>query len=72
MTTFIGSGLLAPYSCELHLEHPIPISKIGKYLALPVEYEKNLIVVKGSRVLSQEESISDCDEIRIFIVPMGG
>lgn len=72
MTTFIGSGLLAPYSCELPLENPIQVSKIGKYLALPIKYEKNLIVVKGSRVLSQEESISDCDEIRIFIVPMGG
>lgn len=72
MAIITGTGLLSPYSCELSLKKPVPVSQIGSHLALPEDYKNNLVVVKENRILSPEDTICDQDTIFLFIAPMGG
>jgi hypothetical protein len=72
MTKFTGRGLLEPYSCEMSLEEPITVRSINTLLGLPAHYASNLVVIRGSKILSDNDRIDNTDEIILFLAVMGG
>jgi hypothetical protein len=72
MTNFIGKGILEQYSQIIKLEQPLIVHNLGEFLKLPKELSYNLIVVRGSRKLNDDELILNDDEIYLFFAAMGG
>ncbi len=72
MTNFIGKGVFEKYSQAIKLEQPLIVKNLGEFLKLPKELSYNLIVVRQSRKLNDDELIHDKDEIFIFFAAMGG
>ncbi len=72
MTNFIGNGIFRSYSRVVKLKKPLSVHDLGKLLKLPKDLSANLIVVRGSRKLDDEELIYDDDEIYFYFAAMGG
>jgi hypothetical protein len=72
MANFIGKGILAQYSQEIKLKKPLIVRNVGRLLKLPKELCSNLIVVRGSRKLNDDELIQNEDEIYLYFAAMGG
>ena len=72
MANFIGKGVFEQYSQVIELEQPLIVQNLGEFLKLPKELSYNLIVVRQSRKLGDDELISNNDEIYIFFAAMGG
>lgn len=72
MTKFVGNGVYKPYSCEVDLDQPILVKDLGKFLNIPKDLSDNLIVVRQSQVLGNEELIHNNEEILFFFAAMGG
>jgi hypothetical protein len=72
MANFIGKGILAQYSQEIKLKKPIIVHNVDRLLKLPKELSSNLIVVRGSRKLNDDEIIQNEDEIYLYFAAMGG
>jgi hypothetical protein len=72
MANFIGKGILAQYSQEIKLKKPIIVHHVGRLLKLPKELSSNLIIVRGSRKLNDDELIQNEDEIYLYFAAMGG
>jgi hypothetical protein len=72
MTNFIGKGILAEYSQEKKLKKPLIVHDVDRFLKLPKELSYNLIVVRGSRKLNDDDLIRNEDEIYLYFAAMGG
>jgi|LDZU01.1.fsa_nt_gi hypothetical protein len=72
MTKIFGNGIFKEYSQDLCLHQTIRVKDIGEILKLPQELSNNLIVVRQSRKLNDDEEINNSDEIYLFFAAMGG
>lgn len=72
MARFNGRGLLQSFSCEKMLSEPLLVSKLGILLELPEGYISNLIVVRGTHKLDENDLIFNDEEIILFLATMGG
>ncbi len=72
MANFIGKGILTQFSQEIELKKPLIAHNVGRILKLPKELSSNLIVVRGSRKLNDDELIQNEDEIYLYFAAMGG
>ena len=72
MASIIGKGVLKQYSQTVEIHEPVPVASLPELMKLPEKYRENVIAVKAGKVLSQDELMSDDDEIILFISVMGG
>ena len=72
MTNFIGNGIYKPFSQVINLKQPLLVRDMGKLLKIPEELADNLIVVRDSRKLDDEDFIHNDDEIFFYFAAMGG
>lgn len=72
MARFNGRGLLQPFSCEVMLTEPMLVNKLGIFLELPEGYISNLIVVRGTHKLDENDLFFNNDELILYLATMGG
>ena len=72
LTKIIGTGVMKPYSRELELQQPILVRELVDMLQMPANLAEELLVVKGHRLLKDEEQIMSGDQIYLFLAVMGG
>jgi len=54
------------------IHEPIPVERLPELVKLPENLRENIIAVRGGKVLTLDELVSDKDEIVLFISVMGG
>jgi len=72
LTRIIGTGVMTPFSRELELQQPIEARELVKLLQIPPNLAEELLVVRGHRLLTDEEQIVNGDEIFLYLAVMGG
>jgi hypothetical protein len=72
LTRIIGTGVMQPYSREINLQQPIKVCELVKLLQIPPNLAEELLVVRGHRLLTDEEQVVSGDEIFLYLAVMGG
>ena len=72
LTKIIGTGVMQAYSREIELEEPMIVRDLVKMLEMPANLVEELLVVRGHRLLTDEEPVLNGDEIYLYLAVMGG
>lgn len=72
MVVFKGHGMLSKNSYEIELKQPEALKSVLSKLKMSEELQEQIIFVKGHTKLEYDSTISDDDEIDMFMVTFGG
>jgi hypothetical protein len=72
MVVFTGHGMLSEYSCKVDLSQPESLKSVLYKINMSEELQEQIIFVKEHTKLEYDSTISNDDNIEMFMVTFGG
>lgn len=67
-----GHGTFSRFNQEVDLRTPCPLGVLLNSIGLQSDERTGLVAVKGNRIVSMSEAVSDGDEVELFAIMLGG